>query len=497
MKELLDPREMAQADGLAIAGGTPGSVLMDRAGAAVADVVARRPLSTRITILCGPGNNGGDGFVTARVLAQRGYRVRLGLLGQVERLGGDAAGAAARWTGPVAAATALDLSDTDLVIDALFGAGLSRDLEGEARRLVERMAASGKPIIAVDLPSGLDGATGMVRGAAAPAVETVTFFRRKPGHLLLPGRALCGKVRVADIGIPDSVLMQIRPLTSINGPELWREGFPMPTTLGHKYARGHAVVVSGARWTAGAARLAARGSLRAGAGLVSVATPPGALEVHANSYAALMARPMEGPADLAEMLADARLGAVVMGPGLGVGEGTRALVATAAGPGRSLVLDADALSSFASESLRLATILAATRAAVVTPHEGEFARLFEGAAAVPPTADKLVRARAAARVLGAVVVLKGADTVVAAPDGRAAIAENAPPYLATAGAGDVLAGMCCGLLAQGMAPFEAAAAAVWLHGEAATVAGPGLIADDLPEALPQVYRRLFADLAGL
>lgn len=496
MKELLDPTEMAKADALTIAAGTAGAVLMDRAGAAVADVVARRPLSTRITILCGPGNNGGDGFVTARVLAQRGYRVRLGLLGQVERLVGDAAGAARRWTGPVMPATALDLSDTDLIIDALFGAGLARDLEGEARALVEAMAGSGKPIIAVDLPSGLDGATGQVRGVAARAVETVTFFRRKPGHLLLPGRALCGKVRVADIGIGEAVLEQIWPLTSVNGPDLWGAVFPIPGVLGHKYARGHGGVVSGGRWTAGAARLAARACLRAGAGLVTVATPPGALEVHANSYAALMARPMEGAADLTELLSDARLGAVVLGPGLGVGEGTRALVASAAGAGRSLVLDADALTSFARDAKGLAALLASCKGAVATPHEGEFARLFDGVETVPPTADKLTRARAAARVLGAVVVLKGADTVVAGPDGRASIAENAPPYLATAGAGDVLAGLCCGLLAQGMAPFEAASAAVWLHGEAATTAGPGLIADDLPEALPQVYRRLFETLAG-
>ncbi len=496
MKELLDPGEMAQADGLAIAGGTPGSVLMDRAGAAVADVVARRPLSTRITILCGPGNNGGDGFVAARVLAQRGYRVRLGLLGQVERLGGDAAGAAARWRGAVEDPSALDLSDTDLLVDALFGAGLARDLDGAALALVERMAASGTPIIAVDLPSGLDGATGQVRGAAAAAVETVTFFRRKPGHLLLPGRALCGKVRVADIGIPDGVLGQIRPLTSVNGPELWRAAFPVPAALGHKYARGHAVVVSGGRWTTGAARLSARACLRAGAGLVTVAMPEEALPLHAASYAALMAKPVASAADLAALLADRRLCAVVLGPGLGVGEETRALVAAAAGAGRSVVLDADALTSFASDASALAALLASAQGAIVTPHEGEFARLFAGAEAVPPTADKLVRARAAARVLGAVVVLKGADTVVAAPDGRASIAENAPPFLATAGAGDVLAGMCGGLLAQGMAPFEAAAAAVWLHGEAASEAGPGLIADDLPEALPQVYRRLFADLAG-
>ncbi|WP_198018923.1 NAD(P)H-hydrate dehydratase [Azorhizobium doebereinerae] len=491
MIELLDPQEMGRADRLAVEWGTAGIVLMDRAGAAVADVVARRPLSTRITILCGPGNNGGDGFVAARVLAQRGYRVRLALLGQRERLAGDAALAAARWTGPVEEAAACELGDADLIVDALFGAGLARDLDGAARALVERIAASGKPIIAVDLPSGIDGATGAVRGAAAQAVETVTFFRRKPGHLLLPGRALCGKVRVADIGIPEAVLGEIRPATSVNGPGLWRAAFPIPSATGHKYARGHAVVVSGGPWTAGAARLCARGCLRAGAGLVTVAAPEAALPLHAASYAALMIRPGGTPEELAHLLEDARLSTVVLGPGLGVGEETRALATAAAGPGRAVVLDADALTSFAGDPKALAALIATARGAVVTPHEGEFARLFEGSGLIPAGADKLRRARAAAQALGGVVILKGADTVVAAPDGRAAIAENAPPYLATAGAGDVLAGLAGGLLAQGMAPYEAAAAAVWLHGEAARVAGPGLIADDLPEALPKVYATLF------
>ncbi|MFG1464811.1 NAD(P)H-hydrate dehydratase [Xanthobacter sp. DSM 24535] len=493
--ELLDPVEMGQADRLAMDAGVAGSLLMERAGTAVADVVARSALSTRVAVLCGPGNNGGDGFVAARVLKQRGFRVRLALLGDRAALKGDAAGAAERWTGPVEDAATLDLAAADVIVDALFGAGLARDLDGAARALVERMAASGKPIVAVDLPSGLDGATGAVRGAAAKAVETVTFFRRKPGHLLLPGRALCGRVRVADIGIPASVLATIHPRTSVNAPPGWASQFPVPQALGHKYARGHAVVVSGGAWTAGAARLCARGALRAGAGLVTVACSPEALPIHAASYAAVMMRPAGTAQELAALLEDRRLATIVLGPGLGVGAHARAMLAAAIAPHRRLVVDADALTSCDAQTL--AAQLAGTGGAVITPHDGEFARLFAGHADILDAPSKLARARAAARMIGAVVVLKGADTVVASPDGRASIAENAPPTLATAGSGDVLAGFIGGLLSQGMAPFEAACAAVWLHGEAGNEAGFGLIADDLPEALPAVYGRLLSDLAGV
>lgn len=486
---------MARADALTIASGIPGTQLMEQAGRAVADVVARRDLSSRILILCGPGNNGGDGFVAARILAQRGYRVKVALLGPRAALKGDAAWAAEGWKGPVEAAEAVDTSACDLIVDALFGAGLARDLDGTARQVVGRMAASGRPIVAVDLPSGLDGATGQIRGAAAQAVETVTFFRRKPGHLLMPGRLLCGRVRVADIGISDTVLGPIAPRTFANRPEIWSHHFPVPRPEGHKYGRGHGVVVSGGAWTAGAARLAARGTLRAGAGLVTVACPRDAREVHAASYAALMARPVDTADELRTMLADSRFGAVLLGPGLGVGEATREKLAVAAAPHRALVVDADAITSFAGASATLAGLIGQAREAVLTPHDGEFARLFSGDAdIIAPGASKLAHARAAAHHLGAVIVLKGPDTVVASPDGRAAIAENAPPYLATAGAGDVLAGFICGLLSQGMPAFEAAAAAVWLHGEAAREAGPGLIADDLPEALPKIYARLFAEL---
>jgi hydroxyethylthiazole kinase-like uncharacterized protein yjeF len=334
-------------------------------------------------------------------------------------------------------------------------------------------------------------------GAAVKATQTVTFFRRKPGHLLLPGRLYCGSVMLVDIGILDSVLDTIKPKTFVNDPSSWGGAFPVPAAQGHKYARGHAVVVSGGLATTGAARLAARAALRAGAGLVTIASPNDALSVNAASSLAVMVRPVDGALGLSEFLSDKRRNAVVLGPGGGVGPSMRGQVLAALDSGAAVVLDADALTSFADNPAPLFSAIAARpeRDVVLTPHDGEFSRLFRDISSSSHVSQKLEKVRAAAKASKAIVLLKGADTVVASPDGRASIADNAPPYLATAGAGDVLAGIIAGLLAQGMASFDAASAAVWLHGEAATEFGPGLIAEDLTEALPAVYRRLFAALS--
>jgi len=495
MNELLTPDEMAEADRLTIAGGTPGLTLMENAGAAVADATAALTPQGRVTVVAGPGNNGGDGFVAARLLAERGYAVKVVLIGDADRLKGDARAAFERWRGPVAAASPDALKDCDVIIDALFGAGLDRVVEGPPRAMIEAMNTGGVPVVAVDLPSGINGASGAVMGAAVKATQTVTFFRKKPGHLLLPGRLHCGPVAVVDIGIPASVLATVRPKTFINGPALWGAHFPMPRIDGHKYSRGHAVVLSGGLTTTGAARLAARGALRAGAGLVTIASPREALAVNAASNLAIMVRPVDGAAELSAFLADKRRNAVVLGPGGGVGLPMREQVLTALESSAAVVLDADALTSFADDPAGLFTTIKRREADVVlTPHAGEFARLFSSLSDNPKLHSKLEMARAAAEQSGAVVLFKGPDTVVASPEGRASISDHAPPYLATAGAGDVLSGMIAGLLAQGMTGFEAASAAVWLHGEAAAAFGPGLIAEDLPEALPGVYRSLFAAL---
>jgi hydroxyethylthiazole kinase-like uncharacterized protein yjeF len=395
-----------------------------------------------VLALCGPGNNGGDGLVAARLLAQWGWPVTVAAPGGP----GFTAGAAAR---------------AGLVIDALFGAGLSRDLAPELAAVL----GAARRLVAVDVPSGLDGATGQPRGFAPPATLTVTFFRRKPGHLLLPGRTLCGELVLADIGMPAAVLDLVRPVTFRNTPALWTP--PAPDAASHKYTRGHLTILGGAM--TGAARLAAMAARRAGAGLVTIAARDGAAIYRAGDPGVIVS-----DAPLPALLADPRRAAWLCGPGLG--EAAGACLARLLAAGRTVVADADALTACSGRPELLAG------AAVLTPHDGEFARVFGG-----PGPDRLAAARAAARRSGAVVVLKGPASVIAAPDGRAAINDDAPAWLATAGSGDVLAGIIAALLAQRMPPWEAACAGVWLHGRAGRLAGAGLIAEDLPDLLPRAF----------
>ncbi|MBL6454477.1 NAD(P)H-hydrate dehydratase [Belnapia sp. T6] len=461
--ELLTPAEMAQADSLAIAAGIPGPRLMEAAGRAVALATRRRFRAIRTLVLAGPGNNGGDGYVAARLLEAAGWPVSVAALAP-PRPGSDAALAAARWRGPMAPFTAAEAARAGLVIDAVFGAGLARSVDG---LVAEVLAAVRAPLLAIDTPSGLDGATGQVRGFAAQAALTVTFFRLKPGHLLLPGRGLCGETVLADIGLPASVLPAIGLRAWRNGPGLWR--LPRPDANAHKYSRGHLTILAGGAMT-GAGRLAAGAAHRAGAGLVTLRAPDAA--------AAMLYRTTEPGSLVTEepveaLLGDERRHVWLIGPGLPPDAATRAAIAAVLAAGRSLVADAGALTACAGqpEALR--------GAAVLTPHAGEFARLFG-----PVGEDKPAAARRAAALTGAVVLLKGADTVIAAPDGRAILNHNAPPSLATGGTGDVLAGTIAALLAQGMPPFEAAAAGAWLQGEAARRHGPGLLAEDLITLLP-------------
>ena len=498
--ELLSVSEMMRADAFAVAGGVPGAQLMEAAGKAVADAVRARWPRRRVLVLAGPGNNGGDGFVAARHLAGEGWDVRVALLGERANLKGDAAHHAARWAGNLLPLSSDILDDGDLVIDALFGAGLTRPLSGVAAAVVSQLVARGMPCLAVDLPSGLAGDSGIPLGeAVVRAAATVTFFRKKPAHLLWPGRGFCGEVTVADIGIPNAAIAALAPQTFENLPALWQACFPQPAPTDHKYIRGHLVVAGGAAMT-GAARLAARAGQRIGAGMVSVACPPEAAAIYAADLLSAVVAPVSDLAAFIKLLEMRRVAAAVVGPGNGVGEATRAHVLAVLAAGLPCLLDADALTTFAENRPQgpgelFAAIAASPNrmsggACILTPHEGEFARLFRD---IDPAADKLTRAREAAKQSGAVVVLKGYDSVIAAPDGRAAINGNAPAFLATAGAGDVLAGLAGGLLAQHMPAFEAAAAAVWLQGEAARAFGPGLIADDLPGEIPLILRDLFAN----
>ncbi|MBU0582924.1 MAG: NAD(P)H-hydrate dehydratase [Alphaproteobacteria bacterium] len=496
IRHLLTPAEMAEADRLSIAAGPhDGMALMRQAGAAVAALALERwPGARQTMVLCGPGNNGGDGYVAARLLAEAGAAVSLYRAGS-PRQGTDAARAAAEC--PV---EALDLESfrpdaTCLVIDALFGAGLSKELDGVNADAIARIKASGAAVLAVDLPSGISGDSGAVLGSAPRVDVTVTFFRGKPGHLLYPGRDYCGETIVADIGIPASVLDDIAPRCVENGPALWQAVFPRPHAATYKYARGHVGVFSGGASATGAARLSAMGAARAGAGAVTMLSPASALQVNAMHLTGTILRRVDTLEEAEEFLRDRKPASLVMGPGLGTGSQAAGfafeLIGRSGGLVRHIVFDADALTVFARDPgpFFAAASLPGAPQLLLTPHEGEFRRLF------PDLADDLARskvdrARAAAARANATIILKGPDTVIAAPDGRTAINANGTPLLATAGSGDVLAGIAAGLLAQGMPAFEAAAAAVWLHAEAAARFGPGLIAEDLPDALLPVLREL-------
>ncbi len=478
---LLTVAEMGRSDQLAVEAGVPSLDLMERAGRGVAEVVRRNYRRKPVFVLCGPGNNGGDGFVAARYLKSWGWPVSLMLLGEHSKLKGDALANADRWEGEVSAPDPSAIDGDVIVIDALFGAGLTRPLDGAALALVEVIEQRRPDCVAVDVPSGLDGNTGMPLGIAPRADHTVTFFRRKPAHLLLPGRSLCGSVTVIDIGTPTEVLDQIAPLTFANHPLLWARSLPRAMVDDHKYSRGHLAIVGGEEMT-GAARLAARGARRAGAGIVSLLCPPEARSVYLQGDPGNLVFSFEDAPALSDLLGRRRRNAVLAGPGNGVTGQTRANTIAALRSGHPCVLDADALTVFKDDPQHLFSWIKGP--VVLTPHSGEFDRLFG------MDGDRLNKARAAAVKSGAVVVLKGPDTVIAHPDGPAAINENAPPELATAGSGDVLAGIIGGLAAAGMECFDAACAGAWVHGAAAARVGPGLIAEDLADHLPLILSEL-------
>lgn len=468
--------EIAAADQAAIAAGTPGSELMERAGAAVADAIVERFSVRPVAVLCGPGNNGGDGYVVARLLKARGWPVEVRALAAPQTP--DAQAAAAGWDGGL---TPFDAPlQARLFVDAMYGAGLSRPMNGEAAAIAARLAGQPETVVAIDVPSGLPGDTGAPQGPVVRAGLTVTFHAKKPAHVLLPGRSLCGEVIVADIGLAERGGDLVE-----NGPELWLSNFPWPTGLSHKHARGRLVVISGEAWSTGAARLSARAGLRLGAGVVTLLSPTDALSVNAAHLEAIMLRGFDTEAELEQLAAD--VDAAVIGPAAGVTENTLVNVLALARTGAALVLDADAITVFRDDPEELFSVLDVDD--VLTPHAGEFERLFPGVLKDSP--DRITAARRAAARADAIILLKGGDTVIAAPDGRVCVNAHGSPWLATAGSGDVLAGFIGSLIAQGMESFEAACAAAWIHSEAADLHGPGLIAEDLPGLAPSILRRLY------
>lgn len=496
---LLTAAQMRAVEASAIAGGVAaGTELMERAGAAAVEAILdfrpelREP-GRRATVLCGPGNNGGDGFVVARLLAERGWSLHVIAFGPPAPAAQGAAAARARWeTTGGAAEHGGGGPPLDLFVDALFGTGLARPL-GDVPDVLRDLPA-GCLRVALDVPSGLCADSGRILGGGTGRVLradlTVAFHAAKPGHHLADGPGACGRLVVAGIGLhgPEPGDPDIATLIDAPGP--------VGKTGGHKYDHGHALVLAGGIGRGGAARLAARAALRVGAGLVTLAPPPAAVPENAARLDAVMIHPVDDASSLANVLSDGRISAICAGPGFGTTDREAALLAAVLKDGRPVLLDADAITLLArDEALRRHL----HEGCLLTPHDGEFERIVPAIAdrlgaepKIGPACSRIDAVREAAASLGCAVLLKGPGTVVADRHGRARIHsaayDRAAPWLATAGAGDVLAGLAAGLMARGFGPADAGAGAAWLHCEAARAFGPGLTAADLPGLIPAALR---------
>ncbi|MEO9640873.1 MAG: NAD(P)H-hydrate dehydratase [Lentilitoribacter sp.] len=492
MGELLTPEQMSKADALTIESGIAGIELMRRAGAFIFEVLHQHfPKVKTVLVVAGVGNNGGDGFILAELLKRYGYDVAVTIIGDNTKIAGDARLAFDKMSKDIQPIKNPDFDDYHLIVDGIFGAGLKREVKGDFADIIHAINASATQILAIDLPSGINGQTGKVSGCAIKAQATATFFRYKPGHILFPGRELCGKVYLGQIGISEKVLNQISPRLNLNIPVLWQDHYPILKATGHKYSRGHTLSVSAGLDKSGAARLMAKAALRMGAGLVTIACPSETLSAHAARTDAIMLSKMDNEHELSNILDDKRINAVCVGPGLDPNEQTRSITKIILNTDKSVVLDAGALTAFSDEPCALFDLIKARSSpTILTPHDGEFARLFP---VLTLSQDKVKRTKIASETSSATVVLKGPDTVIAKGSNNAAITSNAPPWLATAGSGDVLCGIITALLAQGMPEFEAACAGVWFHGEAGAKAGPGLISSDLEIALKDVIQNIYQD----
>ncbi|WP_374652845.1 NAD(P)H-hydrate dehydratase [Dongia sp.] len=485
IQPIVTAAEMRAAEQAYFARGHDSYALMRQAGAAVADAIHRAHPApdAEILVLCGPGNNGGDGFIVADLLRRAGRVVRVSAMRAPESYAGDAAQAAKAWIegGELLPFDPAALPKAVLIVDALFGIGLDRPLDGKAATVIDWINRSGAEVWAIDIASGISADDGRILGTAVAARHTVTFGWPKAGHLLLPGKIQTGALHVAPIGLTRDLLAPGHAAWR-NDRAAWIDALPQPGPLDHKYSRGHALVV-GSSDMPGAGRLAALAARRIGAGMLSIAAPAASLPLYMADQPGIIAKPGAKPDDLVEILMDRRISAVLVGSGLVPNAAAREMVITALAAGRPAVVDGGGLTAFADRPEDLFTL--GRGDVVLTPHEGEFARLFPD---LGPGLGKLARIRQAAARSRCVIVLKGADSVIAAPDGQAIVQDEASPYLATAGSGDVLAGLTLGLLAQGMPAYLAAAAAVWFHAQAGLALGAGLIAEDLPAAIPGLLR---------
>jgi ADP-dependent NAD(P)H-hydrate dehydratase / NAD(P)H-hydrate epimerase len=486
--EILNNQQMAEADSLVIESGVSGFDLMKRAGEGVADFIHIYYPGRNVLVLCGSGNNGGDGFIAAKKLQNGGHNVRLACLAPKDKLKNDALRAAQQWDGEIFPFENLTIDSGELIVDAVFGTGLVRDFIPPVKEIFEQIKNLNSDVVAVDIPSGVNGSTGESLSLTPHARHTITFCRRKIGHVLLPGREFSGTVHVVDIGIPDEVVEQVGSTATENRPHLWRSSLRRKTASCHKYDYGHAILYGGPRMT-GAACMSAYAALRTGAGVCTIVANPDTADIYRHYMPNIMYEPIEALKDFDTHLADGRRNAVLMGPGAGQenrADLKRLIESVCKRRDRKIVLDADALTVFADNPEVLYRMLRNRENVVLTPHEGEFAKIFPGI-----QGTKIERAEQASVLTNATIVLKGFESVIAAPGRKSVVNTYSSPYLATAGSGDVLAGIIVGFIAQNVPVFESSCAAVWLHSEAARAFGPGLVATDIIELIPAIIGKLF------
>ena len=505
--ELFTITEMQMADRLAIEAGISGVFLMEQAGICVTSHFERiSDGPCRITILAGPGNNGGDAFVVARLLKQRAYKIDMFEFCAKNRQEGgvqsDAKFMKEKWLeigGQIHSLSNISdirekLDQSDMLIDGLFGAGLNRDIEEPLLSVIDEINRSNLEVLAIDIPSGVNGDTGQIMGTAIKASQTCSFHRPKQGHYLYPGRDMCGELNIENIGIPARVNNQILSKQHINTPDLWRDSLNRRAINSHKYHQGSVLVASGDQTMQGASVLSSNAAVEVGAGLVTMTVAKKEPQPHPKSYAAIMLASLpegEEGKGLDTLISSKKITASLIGPGsmpsVKTQERALALLKTSKG----VVLDAGALTAFKGQQELLSAGIknrdVLVPSVVLTPHEGEFKALFPDL----NVKNKIEAAREAAKRMSAVIVLKGADTVIASPDERVIVNANAPATLASAGTGDVLAGIIVGLIANIATPlFEAAAAAVYIHGECANKISTELVADELIDHIADVKQDL-------